>query len=174
MRKVMAAVAALLMVSAGAVATMAPVSADEVWVQGFQRSGPDAVCQAPADETPWQESFRGQRQWTPSWARWANGGQGGWVCQREVVWATSDSAEPGLCVYLDKSNWALFGPSRVLPIGSPVYSDPDCTTTSGNSLEVAFVYAADGSQATELCRTLYDDPLVDEFIPMLWFCAAGA
>lgn len=30
--------------------------------------------------------------WSPSWALWMNSGQGGWVCNREIVWDSSIGA----------------------------------------------------------------------------------
>lgn len=175
MRKVLAAVTALGMVSAGAVATVAPVAADEVWHQAFQRPGQDVVCQAPADETPWQASFGGQRAWTPSWAQWANHDQGGWVCQRSIEWARGTSVTaPGICALVDKSDWALFGPDRIFPAGTPFFTDSTCSTSSGSGSILPFVYAATQGEAVALCAVAapgtsatggWDDPNV-------WDCAA--
>lgn len=173
MRKIMVAAAALVLMSAGAVAAMSPVAADEVWVQGFQRSGPDAVCQAPADETPWQDSFRGQREWTPSWAQWANNGTGGWVCQREIVWAKSGST-PGMCISIGRDGWVLFDSSGAAPIGAPRYGDAACTTPSGPALETALVAAVDEPQALTACGTLYELPRVSLFESPIWFCRAAS
>jgi hypothetical protein len=174
MRKVMAAAAAVLLLSAGALVVTGPAAADEVWVQGFQRSGPAAVCTAPADETPWQDSFGGQREWTPSWAQWANSGQGGWVCQREIRWARSASS-PGICALVDKSDWALFGPDRIFPAGTDFFTDSSCTSQSPGSASVLpFVYAATRGEADVLCNSLgglsVDDlPWGD---PNVWSCGA--
>ena len=59
-----------------------------IWYQAFERPSAEAACVAPADETPWQDSYLGQKTWTPSWAQWANGGKGGPVCERWIQWTT--------------------------------------------------------------------------------------
>jgi hypothetical protein len=84
-----------LAVSAGAVLIAAPAQAvlrlpdrpAQVWVQSFQRSGPDARCLAPADETPWNSAWTAaDQQWQPSWSQWPSNGAGGWTCSRAITW----------------------------------------------------------------------------------------
>jgi hypothetical protein len=60
-----------------------------VWFQSFERSGPDAPCVAPASlDIAWQADWpASENVWRPSWAQWANGGKGGWVCNRQITWS---------------------------------------------------------------------------------------
>ena len=62
-------------------------SGDEVWHQSYQRGSASEACVAQAGETPWQTSWGTDSSWKPSWALWANEGQGGWVCNRSITWA---------------------------------------------------------------------------------------
>ncbi len=68
-------------------AAQAPARPAQVWVQSFERSGPDALCVAPAGETPWNSAWTAaDKTWKPSWELWANGGKGGWTCNRAITW----------------------------------------------------------------------------------------
>ena len=62
-------------------------SGDEVWNQSYQRASQSEECVAQPGETPWQDSWGTNPGWSPSWALWANEGQGGWVCNRSITWA---------------------------------------------------------------------------------------
>jgi hypothetical protein len=85
-----------LAAGAGAICLAVPAQAvrdperpAQVWVQSFQRSGPDALCIAPAGETPWNSAWAATDQtWKPSWSQWANNGAGGWTCTRAITWDT--------------------------------------------------------------------------------------
>lgn len=133
-----------------------------VWHQAFERSGPDEACKAPPDETPWQESFRGQQEWTPSWAQWPNDGQGGWVCQRTIKWAKpSGSPFPAagcLLVYASPNRYANFQGGYSLPGSAQFYSDPACTTLEGSGLGDPVVYAPPGFDANALCQQAFGLP----------------
>ncbi len=162
-----------------------PVVADSVWHQGFQRASAESTCQAPDDETPWQESFSGQREWTPSWAKWANDGQGGWVCQRFIIWAKSaapeEQPEPNFysCAQWngppDPLAYVEFDGVYVLPAGSPIYSDSDCSNPLGfATVANGAVYASLLSEANTLCMTINASYRATKFTGIgtnVWLCA---
>ncbi len=92
----------------------------------------------------------------PSWAEWANGGKGGWVCQRYIVWAKDGAAGPG-CVQASPAEWLDFLGASSLPIGAPDYVDPlhDCDVT----IVFNVVYAPAGqAQADALCQAIFGFP----------------
>lgn len=70
-----------------ALAAVPATAAEGTWVQQYQRSSATETCGAQPGQTPWQASYSGQEAWTGSWAQWANGGNGGWICTRTIVWA---------------------------------------------------------------------------------------
>ncbi len=157
MRSLLRIFAAIALTMAGALVVASPASADQVWHQAFERASAEAPCPAPTTETAWQDSYTGQQEWTPSWAEWANGGKGGWVCQRYIVWAKDGAAGPG-CVQASPAEWLDFLGASSLPIGAPDYVDPSCTTTD---LTIAFnvVYAPAGqAQADALCQAIFGFP----------------
>ena len=138
----------------------APVSADGVWHQAYGRASADQACPAPADETPWQDSFDGQREWTPSWAQWMNAGQGGWVCQRTLVWAQSPAPTGPGCQFVDRVSdvdlYAAFGSSATLRSG-PRYTDASCTTVLDSQEWEYLLYAPGISTPTaiEVCTATF-------------------
>jgi hypothetical protein len=67
-------------------------SADEVWVQSYERTSASEVCGAQPGETPWQASWGPDSSWIPSWEQWANAGKGGWTCTRSITWARTPVA----------------------------------------------------------------------------------
>ncbi|MFY9231749.1 MAG: hypothetical protein WAO50_07555 [Candidatus Nanopelagicales bacterium] len=147
-----AALAAITLVGATGFAA----SADEVWEQQYQRESSTAACPTPADETPWQASYTGQREWAGSWAQWPNDGQGGWVCQRSIIWAHDPPPGPGCIPWMN----GPFGPfyydflgSTYLPVGAPVYLDAACSAPSGSNTSVGTAYASDGTGALSICAT---------------------
>jgi hypothetical protein len=161
-----------------------PASADSVWYQAFERSSQDAPCVPPADESPWQDSFTGQREWAPSWAQWANDGHGGWVCQRYVVWA--QDTPPAGCV-LAQDNWLaipgfdpryfylLFGSPPVLPAGTYAYADGFCSVPSLFYARYDSVIATNEADAQALCdATLAGSVATNASAfggdPRLWTC----
>lgn len=87
------AVVGLLAVASPAQAAPAPpvvATPNQVWVQEYQRASSDATCDDPpaALDIPWQSDWDpAEMTWTPSWAQWPNGGEGGWVCTRSITWA---------------------------------------------------------------------------------------
>jgi hypothetical protein len=84
---VVVAGAASVCLAAPAQAFVLPDIPAQVWVQSFQRSGPDAPCVAPANETPWNSAwFAADQVWKPSWSLWPNNGNGGWTCNRAITW----------------------------------------------------------------------------------------
>lgn len=122
-----------------------------VWHQSYERASAQAECPAPEGETPWQDSYSGQREWTPSWAQWANGGTGGWVCNRNIVWAqvvVSNCQFVGALAEVDY--FAQFGGGWSAPAGSPQYTDPSCSV-AGGTLGQYFVLASSETQANARC-----------------------
>ena len=85
-RKFLAALSALAAVAATLLGANV-ASGDEVWHQSYPRGSASEACVAQAGETPWQTSWGTDSSWKPSWALWANEGQGGWVCNRSITWA---------------------------------------------------------------------------------------
>ena len=91
-RKFLAALSALAAVAATLLGANV-ASGDEVWHQSYQRGSASEACVAQAGETPWQDSWGTNPGWSPSWAKWANKGQGGWVCSRSITWARDSAAQ---------------------------------------------------------------------------------
>jgi hypothetical protein len=83
----LAAGSSAVYMAAPAQAFILPDIPAQVWVQSFQRSGPDAMCVAPANETPWNSAWAAADQvWKPTWEQWPNNGAGGWTCNRSITW----------------------------------------------------------------------------------------
>ncbi len=66
-----------------------PALADEIQIQAYQRSGATAPCDSPPTSLQeWRAAWANAADplsgpsWHPSWAQWANGGQGGYICTR--------------------------------------------------------------------------------------------
>jgi hypothetical protein len=93
-RKFLAALSALAAVAAMLFGANV-ASGDEVWYQSYQRGSASEACVAQVGETPWQDSWGTNPGWSPSWAKWANEGQGGWVCDRSIAWAQTPAASSG-------------------------------------------------------------------------------
>lgn len=159
----MAAAAAVLTTAAALLAVPAH-SQTGVWHQAFERPSSDAVCEAPPNETPWQASFSGQREWTPSWAQWPNDGRGGWVCQRSVVWATTFGVQlPSagcLLILTGPNRYADFQGGFALPGSAPLYSDSGCASATGQFISnyTGVVYAPPGFDANTLCQEAFGVP----------------
>ena len=85
-KSLFAALSVLLMIAATLFGANV-ASGDEVWNQSYQRASQSEECVAQPGETPWQDSWGTNPGWSPSWALWANEGQGGWVCNRSITWA---------------------------------------------------------------------------------------
>jgi len=69
--------------------TASPAVADQIWYQSVGRAGTTAACQASTAT----DLAVGWTDWAPSWAKWVNGGNGGFVCNRQITWAF-DSVPP--------------------------------------------------------------------------------
>ena len=90
-KSLFAALSVLLMIAATLFGANV-ASGDEVWHQSYPRGSASEACVAQAGETPWQASWGTDSSWKPSWAKWANEGQGGWVCDRSITWARTPVA----------------------------------------------------------------------------------
>lgn len=134
-------------------------AASGVWVQQFGRASAGAECKPPANETPWQSSFRGQRAWTPSWSQWPNGGQGGWVCTRSVVWRTAGFPSAGCLLTFDDGAtraYANFNGGFSVATGAPVWiSNPSCSGVPNTTAAGSGVYAPAGFDPVALCLTAF-------------------
>lgn len=93
-RKFLATLSALVSVAAMLMGARI-ASADEVWVQSYQRGSASEACVAQPGETTWQSSWGTDPTWKPSWEQWANAGQGGWTCTRSITWAKTPVASSG-------------------------------------------------------------------------------
>jgi hypothetical protein len=69
--------------------TASPAVADQIWYQSVGRSSEPAAC----EKSSTTELAAGWTDWAPSWAKWVNGGKGGFVCNRQITWAF-DSVPP--------------------------------------------------------------------------------
>jgi hypothetical protein len=63
--------------------TASPAMADQVWYQSVGRASATAAC----EKSTTTELAAGWTNWAPSWAKWVNGGKGGFVCNRQITWA---------------------------------------------------------------------------------------
>ena len=86
-RTIAIAGAATMLLGLGALTALPASATQGEWLQQYQRASKDVPCGLLAGQTPWQASFQGSETWTGSYAEWANGGRGGWVCTRTIVWA---------------------------------------------------------------------------------------
>lgn len=169
-----------LVVASVGFAAANPANAETgIWHQSFERASQDAECQPPSDETPWQASFSGQREWTPSWAQWPNDGTGGWVCQRQIIWADVASYPSAGCILaLDLGfpfgdAYADFGGGFTWPANSLFYTDSSCQSVSGVSYLVPMVYAPAGFDPNALCRQAFGmsvDPTSSGTVADTYFC----
>lgn len=155
-RKLMVSAMAAVTVAAGLVmAGASPASADQVWNQSVGRASADAPCPT---NTP-AETAAGWSKWAPSYAKWANDGKGGFVCDRSITWA-KDSPPPSstpaakLCVQGNSGQYLDFTTSSAIaPFALFAYADETC---SGSPFEANYfwtVYAPTGGvEAQTLCN----------------------
>lgn len=152
------AIGALVLVAASPV----PASADSAWVQEYERPTQESRCGAPADETPFQSTYSGHREWTPSWSFWANGGRGGWVCTRTIVWARSTSTAPSPAPWVTARCTLFNGMGQYvnylggwsLAAGAPIYSDANCIVGAGVT-GPNVVFAANVTEADAKCAAVW-------------------
>jgi hypothetical protein len=148
----LAAVAVVLTTMGLGVVAAPTASADEIWYQAVGR--PTAASACPTDSAA--DVAAGWTAWSGSWEQWANGGRGGYVCQRSIVWAKSSPAGSGAqtpigCQQFADGLWIDFGVDPAVPGGSTIWTDADCTT-AWETVNYWAVYAPDGpDQATARC-----------------------
>jgi hypothetical protein len=130
--------------------------------QSFEGSGPEATCQAPEIETPWQSWLSGQQEWTPSWAQWPNKGAGGWVCNRTIVWAQSSgptSPFAGCVAYKANTEYVDFQGGYWLTSSAPLNGNSSCTGEGSGSVGgVGIVYSPPRLDADALCPRAFALP----------------
>lgn len=163
------ALAAALAVTAGAMLESAsPAAADEVWHQSVGRASAEAPCPASTEA----EIGLGWSDWGPSWARWANGGSGGWVCDRSNAWAQGSPTPTSTCVQVSATYWVDFGDGVFLDQRTlTVYVESSCAGSGDGSVgfEFSFVLAADQHQASIVCDANTDgDFVVDQLTGHGW------
>ncbi len=136
------------------------------WWQSYERHTSSEACSAPTWQTAWQDSFSGQREWTPSWAMWPNSGRGGWVCNRVIVWTngaggSSSSGVTG-CYALSISLSAYFQfTNGGLAQGTTGFINSGCTVPNVNYVaNPNYVYATNSGDALALCVARFNGSAV--------------
>lgn len=150
-RRIAVTIASVALAVGGGLVAAPAAAADQIWYQGVDRSAADAPCPTGTAE----EVAAGWTAWGPSWAQWANHGQGGYVCARSITWAyeSSGSEWPGCQAFVPDSVYYDFHNAVGIPSGTPGYLDPHCTVLGVDLLLNAKVYTTGGSErARELCR----------------------
>ena len=110
--------------------TAAPVAADQIWYQSVGR----ASATAPCEESTTTELAAGWTQWAPSWARWVNGGNGGFVCNRQITWAF-DSVPFSCAAGAGATGTCVVGNTG--PGGGIVFYVNEAATTGARYMEAA-------------------------------------
>ncbi len=178
-RKLLAMTAASLALVGGiVVAGASPASADQTWVQSFQRSGPNAPCEAPrALDLVWQDGWTGSPEWAPAWEQWPNAGAGGWTCTRSITWAHDTpppSAYPSAgCLQLESVPvYFDFMGGWSLPAGTYGFDDAACTHEISWLMTEPFVYAPPGWDPAALCEEIRPGSAPHEYgvDPYIYYC----
>ena len=155
--------AAAVVAMATAVVVAPASSADGVWFQSVARASASAPCPDDTFGTPWQSNWNSaERTWRPSWAQWANGGRGGFTCDRAITWARPLYPSAG-CVFFQDGDvstpvkYVNFNGGWNIGVG-PRYTDAACTQLlawgsppSTGPIDLYFVYAPAGWSAVNLC-----------------------
>ena len=158
-RRLASSMAALVLVGGTLVAGAGSASANKVWYQSVGKASAEAPCPTSSGS----ELAAGWTQWSSSWAMWANEGRGGFVCNREITWAYSETpltpSGPGCVLLLAASGGApdiylQFGSSNVIPNGAEsLFPTVDCSGVAF-AAPGKFVFALSGSEAIVLCGDL--------------------
>jgi hypothetical protein len=157
-RRIASSMAALVLVGGTLVVVAGSASADEVWYQSVGRASAEAPCPVSTGT----ELAAGWTQWSPSWAQWGNQGKGGFVCDRQITWAYSPTAQafPGCQFANDQSYDADPYESTYLQFGSRVlipaaelngFDNPDCSGVPFGDSSQDVVFALSQEQAQALC-----------------------
>jgi hypothetical protein len=148
------AAASFVIVGGIAVGAAPAASADQVWHQSIGRASQDSPC--PTSTA--LDLVEGWSEWGSSWEKWPKAGTGGWTCTRSITWA-KDSGRSYTCAAWTAANLLLkFDGVNALPIGTPLYSDADCTTLSGSSTDYYWaVYASTVEGAQTICDRVTGD-----------------
>ena len=160
-----ASVSAVLILS-GSVLVAQGASADSVWVQSYERSSQAEVCAGQPGETVWQESWSSDSSWSSSWEQWANGGNGGWTCSREITWArtpsepsaiTTPAPAPSVAGCVMFTNFGTrsvdFGGTNFLPAGAIIYTNTTCNVVELGGTAFPLAYAISSAAANAICST---------------------
>ena len=155
-RRFASTMAALVLLGGTLAAGAGSASANQVWYQSVGKASAETPC--PTSTGP--ELAAGWTQWSSSWAMWANQGRGGFVCNREITWAYSESpltpSGPGCVLLLAASRDVpalslQFGSSNVIPYGAEsAFLTADCSGVAIPSPGI-IVFALSGSEAIVLC-----------------------
>ena len=150
--------------------TAAPVAADQIWYQSVGR----ASATAPCEESTTTELAAGWTKWAPSWDTWVNGGNGGFVCNRQITWAfdsvpPSSSGSTSLCRTTSGGSiptpcaLGAFGPGgglvflitggRTYEMAPKTWGAASEDTRQAWTTTAATCYAAGGTAADRNCQT---------------------
>jgi len=105
--------------------TASPAAADQIWYQSVGRASETAAC----EKSTVAELAAGWTQWAPSWAKWGNGGNGGFVCDRSgssSLTCAAGAGATGTCVL------GATGPG-----GGKVFYVNEAATTGARYMEAA-------------------------------------
>ena len=178
-RRFASTMAALVLLGGTLAAGAGSASANQVWYQSVGKASAETPC--PTSTGP--ELAAGWTQWSSSWAMWANQGRGGFVCNREITWAYSETTPtlsfPGCVALLPATGestgaYLQFGNSTFIPAASPnrLFFNSECSG-GGSEAEAPFAYALSIETANALCAPFIAMPYTIEIVtadPNLYVC----
>ena len=151
-RRIASAMAAMVLMGSTLVAGAGSASANQVWYQSVDK----ASAEAPCPTSTGTELAVGWTQWSSSWAMWANQGRGGFVCNREITWAYSETTPTPAgptCVLANTSPFNVYvnfaGSNKLTSF--QLYSDAGCNSTVLTPFNYTVVYAPSNVAAKEVC-----------------------
>jgi len=130
--------------------TASPAVADQIWYQSVGRASATAAC----EKSTTTELAAGWTDWEPSWGQWVNGGNGGFVCDRQITWAfdstqawkVGDTGPGGGLIF-------LISDGRTYEMAPNTWGAASTDTQQAWTTTAATCYAAGGTAATQNCQT---------------------